>query len=103
MLVPKIMLASASADSEIILAASSTSTMVRSLPPVILKRMPLAPSMEISRRGEAMAERAAAWALFSPTPVPIPMRADPASAIIVLTSAKSTLISPGVVIRSEMP
>ncbi len=100
---PKIIFASLSAAAEIILAASSTSLIVRSGPPITLKRTPRAPSMVISKRGDAIAERAAACALFSPTPVPIPIREDPAFCIIVLTSAKSTLISPGIVIRSDIP
>ena len=97
------MLASASAASEIIRAASSTSVMVMSGPPVILKSTPLAPSIETSRSGEEMAARAAIWARLSPTPLPMPIRADPASTMMVLTSAKSTLISPGTVMISEMP
>jgi hypothetical protein len=36
----------------------------------------------------------------SPDAAPIPMSADPASAMIVRTSAKSRLIRPGIVIRS---
>ena len=59
--------------------------------------------MEISRSGEAMAVRAAVAALFSPTPVPIPISELPALVIIVRTSAKSTLMRPGMVIRSAIP
>ena len=39
----------------------------------------------------------------SPLPVPMPISAEPASFMIALTSAKSRLMSPGTVIRSEMP
>ena len=50
-----------------------------------------------------MAFVAASVALFSPLPMPMPMRASPLPFMIVRTSAKSMLISPGSVMRSEMP
>ena len=50
-----------------------------------------------------MAVLAAIWARFSPVPIPTPIKAVPASVIMALTSAKSTLISPGTVIKSEIP
>src|SRR3989344_1532786 len=100
---PKMTLASASADLVIISAAWWTSLMVKSVPPTMLKSNPLAPSIEVSSKGEDTAERAAAWARFSPTPEPTPIKAEPASFMMVLTSAKSTLISPAVVIKSEIP
>ncbi len=46
---------------------------------------------------------AASVARCSPTPMPIPSSALPASHMIVRTSAKSRLIRPGSVTRSEMP
>ena len=46
---------------------------------------------------------AASTALFVPSPNPSPIRASPLPFITVFTSAKSMLISPGSVIRSEMP
>jgi hypothetical protein len=95
------MFASGSHASVIILAASSTSNIERSVPPVILKRRPFAQAIESSRRGESTAARAASIARFSPDPYPIPIRADPALSITDFTSAKSTLISHGSVIRSE--
>ena len=39
----------------------------------------------------------------SPRADPIPIKADPAPAITLLTSAKSKLIKPGVVIKSVIP
>src|SRR2546421_491613 len=42
-------------------------------------------------------------ARLSPAAVPIPISAEPASCMIVRTSAKSRLIRPGIVIRSVMP
>ena len=49
-----------------------------------------------------MAALAAMIALFSPEARPTPMRAEPALVMTDLTSAKSTLTKPGMVIRSEM-
>ncbi len=59
--------------------------------------------METSKRGELIAIFAASSARFSPVAIPIPIRAEPASAMIAFISAKSMLIIPGVVIKSEMP
>ena len=42
-------------------------------------------------------------ARFSPTPVPMPMSELPALVMIDRTSAKSTLMSPGIVMRSDIP
>ena len=70
---------------------------------MILKRSHFAPAIERSRSGLSIAERAASVALFSQEPYPIPISADPAEFITERTSAKSTLISPGCVIRSEIP
>ena len=49
-----------------------------------------------------MAACAAFGALCSPEDCPIPKTAFPASVKTVLTSAKSTLITPGLVIKSDM-
>ncbi len=46
---------------------------------------------------------AASTARFSPAALPMPISAEPAFCIIALTSAKSTLISPGMVMISEIP
>ena len=46
---------------------------------------------------------AASAARDSPDAVPMPISAEPASCMIVRTSAKSRLIRPGIVIRSVMP
>jgi hypothetical protein len=101
MVAPKIIFASVSTDSVIIFAASSTSNILKSVPHVILKRSPFAPAIESSKSGESMADLAASEALFSHDPYQIPIRAEPAFLITDLTSAKSTLISPGFVIKSE--
>ena len=65
--------------------------------------IPLAPSMLRSRSGLEIACLAASAARFSPVPTPMPISASPWSLIMVLTSAKSRLITPGTVIKSEMP
>ncbi|SKH11882.1 Uncharacterised protein [Mycobacteroides abscessus subsp. bolletii] len=59
--------------------------------------------MEASSSGELMAVSAALSARPSPRDEPIPIRALPAPDMTLLTSAKSTLIRPGVVMRSVMP
>ena len=66
-------------------------------------RTPCAPSMEASRRGEAIASSAALTARSSPAAEPMPISAEPAPCITDFTSAKSRLIRPGVVIRSVIP
>ncbi len=59
--------------------------------------------MLASSNGLDIAARAALIALPSPDEYPMPMSAVPASFMIIRTSAKSVLISPGVVIRSAIP
>ena len=103
MVAPKITFASSNAELVIIFAASFTSFIVISGPPVMVNKIPLAPSMESSKSGLDTAALAASAALFSPEPIPIPIKAEPASRIIVFTSAKSTFIKPGIVINSAMP
>ncbi len=103
MTAPKMMLQSASAALLMISAASLISKSPRSLPPVMLSRMPRAPSTLASRSGELTAARAASTARFSPPATPMPMSAEPASFMIVRTSAKSRLMRPGTVMRSVMP
>ena len=100
---PKMMFASGCAASWIVWAASLTSHSDRSLPPVIESRIECAPSSVVSSSGEDAAAWAASMARLSPWPMPMPSSALPASAMIVRTSAKSRLIRPGSVIRSEMP
>ena len=56
-----------------------------------------------SSSGLEMALLAASTARFSPLATPVPMTAMPMPLMIVFTSAKSRLISPGTVMRSEMP
>ena len=59
--------------------------------------------MLVSSSGEATACSAASIARRSPVPMPIPSSALPASHMIVRTSAKSRLIRPGSVTRSDTP
>ena len=74
-----------------------------SSPPVMLSSIPVAPSIADSSSGEEIASLAASPARLSPADVPTPISAEPASAMIARTSAKSRLIRPGTVIRSVMP
>ena len=83
--------------------ASSASVRVISRPPVTLTITSCAPSIVVSRSGEKIALRAASVIRSSPEPIPIPIRALPLFAITVLTSAKSRLIRPGLVIKSVIP
>ena len=100
---PKITFAFWSAAPVTTSAASLTSNRPISEPPVMLSRIPVAPSIDDSSSGEETALRAASAARFSPEAVPIPISAEPASLMIVRTSAKSRLTSPGTVIRSVIP
>ncbi len=59
--------------------------------------------MLTSSSGLSIAACAASTARFSPVAWPIAISAWPASAMIRRTSAKSRLMSPGIVISSEMP
>ena len=70
---------------------------------MIESRIDRAPSMLVSSSGDATAFSAASTARRSPVPMPMPSSALPASDMIVRTSAKSRLISPGSVTRSEIP
>ena len=101
---PKMMFASSSAASWTIDEASLTSTSDRSGPPVTLMMTPRDPFTDApSSSGLEMARRAASIARSWPSAIPVPIMASPMPAMIVLTSAKSRLISPGTRIRSEMP
>ncbi len=97
------MLASGSTTAEIVSAASIISCRPIDGPPVKLSSSPLAPSIVVSSKGLDMACLAAAIARPSPEPTPMPIRAEPAFDITVFTSAKSTLIRPGIIMTSEMP
>ena len=66
MTAPKMMLAFGSAALWTISAASLTSNRPRSRPPVMLSRMPVAPSTYSSSSGEEIATLAASAARFSP-------------------------------------
>ncbi len=103
MTAPKMMFASGWAASLTSWAASLISNRPRSEPPEMESRTPRAPSMDASSSGEEIAITAAALARSSPRAEPMPISAEPASDITDLTSAKSRLIRPGVVIRSVMP
>ena len=69
----------------------------------MLSSMPVAPSIDSSSSGEVIAALAASAARLSPVAEPMPISAEPASRMIVRTSAKSRLIRPGTVIRSVIP
>ena len=98
------MLASSCAASWMIADASLTSMSDRSGPPVTLMMTPRAPLTDASSSsGLEIAALAASIARPSPSARPVPMIARPMPDMIVLTSAKSRLISPGTRIRSEMP
>ena len=103
MIDPNITFASSSISSVITPAASFTSIIVRSDPPLTLNRTPFAPSIDISSKGLLIARFAASIALLSPEALPIPISEEPLPCIIAFTSAKSTLTIPGVVIKSEIP
>ncbi len=100
---PKMMLASSAAELETSCAASWISNRPRSDPPWMDSSTPWAPSMLASSSGLEIAFSAAATARSSPRAEPMPMSAEPAPDMTDLTSAKSRLIRPGVVIRSVMP
>ena len=70
---------------------------------MILMSKPRAPLIEMSSsKGLDIAFCVASTALFSPEAIPIPIKAIPISDMMVFTSAKSRLIKPGMVIRSDM-
>mmetsp|Transcript_69182 Transcript_69182/g.139187 ORF Transcript_69182/g.139187 Transcript_69182/m.139187 type:complete len:335 (-) Transcript_69182:61-1065(-) len=69
----------------------------------MLKTIPFAFRTGKSSKGLEMAQMAASAARVLPLPVPMPMRAVPALPMTALTSAKSTLMSPGFTMISEMP
>ena len=101
--VPKMMLASGCAASCTSDAASLISNRPRSEPPAIDSSTPCAPSIDASSSGELIAFPAACTARPSPRDDPMPISALPAPDMTDLTSAKSRLIRPGVVIRFVMP
>jgi hypothetical protein len=104
MTAPKMMFASSCASSWISVAASLASWSARSGLPVMLISTPLAPRIErSSSSGLEIAFCAASTARFSPVATPEPMIAMPISDMMVRTSAKSRLIRPCTVTRSEMP
>ena len=62
----------------------------------------VAPLILVSSKGLETAWRAASEARFSPTPIPIPIKALPRFSITALTSAKSKLIKPDTAIKSDI-
>ena len=103
MTTPNIILASGSILFWTNSAAVSASNIPRSLPPLMLSKTPLAPSIEDSNNGLLIACFAASSALFSPLALPIPIWAIPVSYMIVFTSAKSRFTRPLSVIKSDIP
>src|SRR5882724_235772 len=102
--VPKMISASSPAASFTTSEIWVTSPSVRSSPPVMLMRTPVAPVMEmLSSSGDEIACCTASIARFSPRPMPVPMIAAPPFCITVRTSAKSTFTMPVTVMREEMP
>mmetsp|Transcript_10208 Transcript_10208/g.15101 ORF Transcript_10208/g.15101 Transcript_10208/m.15101 type:complete len:261 (-) Transcript_10208:545-1327(-) len=100
---PKITFASCSTLSYIRRAARLTSVRLRPSPPDMLKTTPLALSIVESSKGLDIAAAAASSAPVLPLPIPMPMRAVPASDMTDRTSAKSTLMIPGLMMISDMP
>src|SRR5579862_6579380 len=101
---PKMMFVSSVAAERIASAASLTSISVMSSPPATESRMPVAPVISSSMSGERSARSAASFARPSVADEkPMPMSAVPELLMIVRTSAKSRLMSPGSVMRSVMP
>ena len=75
-----------------------------SLPPVMLMMTPRAPSTcAPSSSGLEIAAFAASIVRFSPDMMPVPIIAMPMPDMMVFTSAKSRLMSPGTSIKSEIP
>src|SRR5690554_4568087 len=76
----------------------------KSIPAVMLTRMPRAPCrLTSSSSGLRIAASVASRARFGPVELPVPIIAMPISPMTVLTSAKSTFIRPGRCMMSEMP
>src|SRR5436309_2768822 len=102
--VPKMISASSPAASFTTSEIWVTSPSVRSSPPVMLMRTPVAPVIEmLSSSGDEIACCTASIARFSPRPMPVPMIAAPPFCITVRTSAKSTFTMPVTVMREEIP
>lgn len=102
MTAPKMMLASGWAASCTSRAASLISNSPRSLPPWMESITVGAVDARLEQRA-GDGELAAWTARSSPRAEPMPMSAEPAPCMTDLTSAKSRLIRPGVVMRSVMP
>ena len=96
--------ASSDANSSIVSPTSENSPRDKFSPAVIFTRMPRAPSrLTSSSSGLRIAASAASLARSGPDACPVPIIAIPISDITVFTSAKSTLIIPGFMMRSAIP
>ena len=101
---PVITVASSWAYSRTMLPTSSNSPTAISRPAVMLTKIPPAPDISTSSSsGLEIAALAASSPRSGPLAVADPITARPICRITVRTSAKSTFINPGRVIRSEMP
>ena len=102
--VPTTTVAWSDANSSTMLPTSVNSPMLRSGPAVTFTRIPRAPCRSTSSNsGLRIADSAASRARPSPDDRPVPIMAIPISDITVRTSAKSTLIIPGRMMRSAIP
>ena len=102
--VPTTTVALSEANSSTVSPTSENSPSDSSGPAVMLTRMPRAPCRSMSSSsGLSTAASAAMRARPSPVERPEPIMAMPISDITVFTSAKSTLIMPGRMMRSAIP
>ena len=102
--VPTTTVASSDANSSIVSPTSANSPNDRFSPAAIFTSIPRAPSrFTSSNNGDLIADSEASRALSSPLANPVPIIAMPISDMTVLTSAKSTLIVPGCMIKSAIP
>ena len=72
-------------------------------PGVVVGQTPYTGTTTVQAGWLEMAALAATVARFSPLACPMPMSAEPALLMIIRTSAKSVLMRPGLVMRSDMP
>ena len=102
--VPMTTVAFSEANSSTVRPTSENSPREMSVPAAMLTNTPRAPVKSISSsNGERIADSAASLARSSPLALPLPIMAIPISDITVRTSAKSTLIIPGLIMRSAIP
>ena len=99
--IPKKMVASFLTALPMSSPAALTAPSVSWSPPLTENSTPRAPLIEMLSSGLAMACLAASTAPVRPWPVPMAMSAPPGWSMMLRTSAKSTLISPGTLMSSE--